>query len=49
MQKLGRIEDPEAQKQQIQAWIQQFPTEQLLQKLDRLFEIDAETDSDQTP
>ncbi|MGF1577633.1 MAG: hypothetical protein ACFCU9_17165, partial [Cyanophyceae cyanobacterium] len=49
MQKLGRIEDPEAQKQQIQAWIQQFSTEQLLQMLDRLFEIDAETDSDQTP
>lgn len=48
MQKLGRIEDPEAQKQQIQAWIQQFSTEQLLQMLDRLFEIDGETDSDQT-
>ncbi len=38
MQKLGRVEDPEAQKQQIQAWIQQFSRDQLLQTLDRLFE-----------
>lgn len=39
MKKLGRIEDPDAQKAQIQNWIQSFSPPQLLQMLDRLFEI----------